>query len=122
MNWKSTCQTTIEWYGYACPVWYLPRFEGFENVNQATNKKEEWDERFHLLATFLASYPDADTNTLAVEFGLGAQFARKLANFYGVYKSESKRREICHHNGDNPRSRSFLWFRKNKMKNKKEED
>lgn len=68
-----------------------------------------FDIRFHMLATFLASYPTANTAKLAKEFGLNGEYAKQLANFYGVHKDAEKRREICQRNGDNPKSRRYLW-------------
>lgn len=117
MNWKRTCQTTIEWFGHACPVWWLPWFDKKLHLkhDRNTNPMAHFDIRFHLLATFLASYPTADTAKLAKEFGLNGEYAKQLANFYGVHKDAEKRREICQRNGDNPKSRRYFWAVKKRM-------
>lgn len=81
-----------------------------------------FDIRFHLLATFLASYPTVDTAKLAKEFGLTEKYSKQLANFYGVHKDKEKRREICQRNGDNPKSRRYFWaVKKRMMKQDKDE-
>lgn len=111
MNWKRTCQTTIEWFGHACPVWWLPWFDKKLHLkhDRKTDPMAHFDSRFHLLATFLASYSNADTAKLAKDFGLKYEYAKQLANFYGVHKDKEKRREICQHNGDNSKSRRYFW-------------
>lgn len=122
MNWKRTCQITIECFGHACPVWWLPWFDKVLHLNDGKkNPMAHFDIRFHLLATFLASYPTADTAKLAKEFGLNVEYAKQLANFYGIHKDADKRREICQRNGDNPKSRRYLWAFKRMMKQDKDE-
>lgn len=92
-------------------MWWLPWFDKKLHLkhDRKTNPMVHFDIRFHLLATFLASYPTADTARLAKEFGLTDEYAKQLANFYGVHKDKEKRREICQRNGDNPKSRRYLW-------------
>ena len=101
--------------------WYLPKFGkvlGYEPNNHNTNERIE--ERTDLLAKLLALYPFTDTKQLAREFMLNHKFVNQLAHFYGVIKTKDVRSQIAKQNGDNPRSRQALFFKKhilNKHKN-----
>ena len=104
--------------------WYLPKFGkvlGYEPNNHNTNERIE--ERTDLLAKLLALYPFTDTEQLAKEFMLNHKFVNQLARFYGVFKTKEARSQIAKQNGDNPRSRQALFFKKhilNKHNNKQD--
>ena len=104
--------------------WYLPKFGkvlGYEPNNHNTNERIE--ERTDLLAKLLALYPFTDTEQLAREFKLTHKFVNQLAHFYGVIKTKDVRSQIAKQNGDNPRSRALLYFRRQQQQqNNKDKD
>ena len=103
--------------------WYLPKFGkvlGYEPNNHNTNERIE--ERTDLLAKLLALYPFTDTEQLAREFMLTHKFVNQLACFYGVFKSKEVRNQIYKQNGDNPRSRQALYFKKHILNKHNKQD
>ena len=77
-----------------------------------------FDERMDALATILASYPTADTKKLSKEFGLSIAHIGIIAHYYGVHKTEERRREVRIENGREAFLR-LLWAERNKQKPKR---
>lgn len=78
------------------------------------------DERIHLLATLLALYPFTDTEELSKEFLLSEITIKQIVHYYHVKRSKEKRREINTRNGNNPKSRAFLWWQNHKTEKLKQ--
>ena len=78
------------------------------------------DERIHLLATLLALYPFTDTEELSKEFLLSEITIKQIVHHYHVKRSKEKRSEINRRNGDNPKSRAFLWWQNHKTEKLKQ--
>ena len=93
--------------------WYLPKFgKALGYIPNRKKPNEHMDERTDMLAKLLALYPFTDTEQLAREFMVTHKFVNQLAHFYGIFKSKEVRNQICKLNGDNPKSRQALFFKK----------
>jgi len=106
--------------GVGVKKWCLPLFEKHLNWKKAEfgSSRMFFDERMDALATILASYPTADTKKLSKEFGLSIAHIGIIAHYYGVHKTEERRREVRIENGREAFLR-LLWAERKKQKPKR---